>query len=57
MRPLQAHCRLGLGRLYCRVARVAEARTELSAAIALLDELGMALWLPEAQAELANAHQ
>jgi len=57
MRPIQAHCRLGLGKSYRRIRRVADARTELSAAITLLNELGMALWLSEAKAELADAHQ
>lgn len=49
MRPLQAHCHLGLGKLCRRIGRVADARTELSAAITLLDDLQMALWLPEAR--------
>jgi class 3 adenylate cyclase/tetratricopeptide (TPR) repeat protein len=57
MRPLQAHCRLGLGRLYRRIDRVADARAELSAAITLLNELRMALWLPEARADLAKARE
>jgi tetratricopeptide (TPR) repeat protein len=54
MRPLQAHCHLGLGKLYRRIDRLAESRTELSAATTLFDELGMGLWLLEATAELAN---
>jgi hypothetical protein len=54
MRPLQAHCRLGLGKLYRRTDRLADARAELSAAIAQLNDLGMALWLSEAEA--ADAH-
>jgi tetratricopeptide (TPR) repeat protein len=56
MRPLEAHCRLGLGKLHLRNGRGADARTELSAAITLLNELGMAPWLSEARAELAEAH-
>jgi class 3 adenylate cyclase/tetratricopeptide (TPR) repeat protein len=54
MRPLQAHCHLGLGKLYRRIGSVDDARLELSAAIALLGELRMTLWLPEAEAELAE---
>jgi tetratricopeptide (TPR) repeat protein len=55
MRPLQAHCHLGLGKLCRRVGRLDEARAELSTAVAMLREMGMALWLPEADAELAAA--
>ena len=54
MRPLQAHCHLGLGKLYRRVGRLAEARAELSAAIAMLRDMGMTCWLPESEAELAK---
>ena len=55
MRPLQAHCRLGLGKMYRQVGRQDEARTELSLAVAMLREMGMAFWLPEAEAELTQA--
>ena len=43
MRPLQAHCRLGLGKLYRRTGRAQEARFELSAAVAMLRAMEMAL--------------
>ncbi len=55
MRTLQARCHLGLGKLYRRVGRLAEARAELSTATDMLGEMGMVFWLPEAQAELAAA--
>ena len=55
MRPLQAHCHLGLGKLYRRTGRLDEARAELSTAVAMLREMGMAFWLPEAEAELTRA--
>lgn len=54
MRPLQAHCHLGLGRLYRRIRRLHEARAELSTAIGMLREMGMSLWLPNAESELAS---
>ena len=54
MRPLQAHCHFGLGKLYCQIGRFAEARAELSTAVSMFREMGMALWLPEAEAELAT---
>jgi len=56
MRPLQAHCHLGLGKLYRRTGRLDEARAELSTAVAMLREMGMAFWLPEAEGELAEAN-
>jgi tetratricopeptide (TPR) repeat protein len=55
MRPLQAHCHLGLGKLYRRIGRLDEARAELATAVAMLREMGMAFWLPEAERELAEA--
>ena len=55
MRPLQARCHLGLGKLYRRTGCHDEARAELSTAVALLREMGMAFWLPEAEGELAEA--
>jgi hypothetical protein len=54
MRPLQSHCHLGLGKLYRRVGRLNDAHTELSTAISMLREMGMAFWLPEAEAEMAG---
>jgi hypothetical protein len=53
MRPLQAHCRLGLGKLYRRISRLDAAQAELATAAEMLREMGMTLWLPEAEAELA----
>ena len=55
MRPLQAHCHLGLGKLYRRVGRLDEARAKLLTAATMLREMGMSYWLPEAEAELAQA--
>ncbi|MBA2447311.1 MAG: AAA family ATPase [Chloroflexi bacterium] len=55
MRPLQARCHLGLGKLYCRAGRLGEARVELTAAIGMLREMEMTFWLPQAEAELATA--
>jgi len=56
MRPLQAHCHLGLGKLYRRIGRVGDARAELATAVEMLNEMGMTHWLPEAEAELARAN-
>jgi tetratricopeptide (TPR) repeat protein len=54
MRPLVAHCHLGLGKLYATIGRRAEARAELSAAIALYRAMEMTFWLPQAEAALAQ---
>jgi class 3 adenylate cyclase/tetratricopeptide (TPR) repeat protein len=55
MRPLVAHCHLGLGTFYARSGRRAEARTELSAAVALYRAMEMTFWLPQAETALAQA--
>jgi tetratricopeptide (TPR) repeat protein len=52
MRPLQAHCHCGLGTLYARQGRQAQARTALSTAIALYCAMDMRFWLPQAEATL-----
>jgi tetratricopeptide (TPR) repeat protein len=54
MRPLQAHCHLGLGKLYAKTGRRAEARVELSTAVELYRAMEMTFWLPEAEAVLAQ---
>jgi tetratricopeptide (TPR) repeat protein len=54
MRPLVAHGYLGLGKLYARVGRRAEARAELSTAIALYHAMDMSFWLLQAEAALAQ---
>jgi tetratricopeptide (TPR) repeat protein len=54
MRPLQAHCHLGLGKLYRRIGRAEDARAELRQAITMLREMGMTLWLAEAEAAFAQ---
>jgi tetratricopeptide (TPR) repeat protein len=54
MRPLVAHCHLGLGTLYATIGRQAEARAELSAAIELYRAMEMTFWLPQAEATLAQ---
>jgi class 3 adenylate cyclase/tetratricopeptide (TPR) repeat protein len=54
MRPLQAHCHLGLGRLYAKREQREQAHAELSTAIALYRAMEMAFWLPQAEAALAQ---
>lgn len=54
MRPLAAHCHLGLGRLLRGTGRGAEARASLLGAVGLFRDLDMAFWLARAEAELAR---
>ena len=54
MRPLQAHCHLGLGTLYATTGQHEQARTELSAAIELYRGMEMQFWLPQAETALAQ---
>ena len=54
MRPLQAHCHLGLGTLYANTERPEMTRTELAAAIALYRSMDMTFWLPQAESTLAR---
>jgi Flp pilus assembly protein TadD len=54
MRPLVAHCHLGLGTLYARTGQRQQARTALATAIDLYRAMDMTLWLPQAEAALAQ---
>jgi tetratricopeptide (TPR) repeat protein len=51
MRPLIAHCRLGLGRLYLRRDERAKAAENLTVASTMYREMGMDFWLEQAEAE------
>jgi len=57
MRPLQAHCHLGLGTLHAKIGLREQARPALSAAIALYRAMDMTFWLPQAEAALAQAEE
>jgi class 3 adenylate cyclase/tetratricopeptide (TPR) repeat protein len=54
MRPLVAHCHLGLGTLYTRIRQAELARPGLAAAIDLYRAMGMTFWLPQAEAVLTQ---
>jgi tetratricopeptide (TPR) repeat protein len=54
MRPLVAHCHLGVGSLSLKLGMGELAHSELSAAIALYRAMEMCLWLPQAEAVLAE---
>jgi tetratricopeptide (TPR) repeat protein len=54
MRPLAAHCHFGLGTLYQRVGRDAEARAELTAAAEPYRAMDMPFWLEKAEGALTQ---
>jgi tetratricopeptide (TPR) repeat protein len=54
MRPLVAHCHLGLGTLYATTGQREQARTELWTAIEMYRAMDMTFWQPQAEALLAQ---
>ena len=50
MRPLVAHCHLGLGRLYRRTGKGPVAQEHITIAAEFYREMGMQFWLEEAEA-------
>src|SRR5438093_112642 len=52
MRPLVAHCRFGLGKLYRRAGKREPAREHLATATTAFREMGMQFWLEKAETEL-----
>jgi class 3 adenylate cyclase/tetratricopeptide (TPR) repeat protein len=54
MRPLQAHCHLGLGMLYGKIGQLEGARAELSTASELYRAMEMTFWLHPVEAALAQ---
>jgi tetratricopeptide (TPR) repeat protein len=56
MRPLAAHCHLGLGTLYGRSRTREQAREHLTAAATSYRDMDMRFWLEKAEAELVACH-
>jgi len=52
MRPLIAHCHLGLGKLYRRTGGREQAREHLTIATGMFREMDMRFWLEQAEAEM-----
>jgi tetratricopeptide (TPR) repeat protein len=52
MRPLIAHCHLGLGKLYRRTDKREQAREHLAAATTMYREMGMTYWLEKTDVEV-----
>jgi hypothetical protein len=57
MRPLVAHCHLGLGKLYRRTEDGAKAEEHLATAATMYREMGMTFWLEKADAELRGGER
>ena len=53
MRPLVAHCHLGLGKLYRRTGNQAKGEDHLATATTMYREMGMTFWLEKAEAASA----
>jgi class 3 adenylate cyclase/tetratricopeptide (TPR) repeat protein len=52
MRPLQAHCHLGLGKLHRRTGKREQAYEHLTTATRMYREMDMGFWLEKAEAEM-----
>ena len=52
MRPLVAHCHLGLGQLYRRTGERDQAQEHLTTATTMYREMDMRFWLDQAEAEI-----
>ena len=55
MRPLIAHCHLGLGRLYQGTGEPKRATEHFSTAATMYRDLDMSFWLERAEAERQQA--
>ncbi len=51
MRPLVAHCHLGLSKLYQRTGKRQEAQEHLTTAVTMYREMGMTYWVAQTEAE------
>jgi hypothetical protein len=52
MRPLVAHCHLGLGKLYHRTDKREQAQEHLATATTMYRDMGMTYWLQKIEAEM-----
>ena len=54
MRPLIAHCHLGLGKLYRRTGKRGEAQEHATTAVTMYGEMDMQFWLGQAEVEMGE---
>ena len=57
MRPLVAHCHLGLGKLYRRTGKREQAHEHLTTAATMYREMDMRFWLEKAETELKTSFE
>jgi hypothetical protein len=57
MRPLLAHCHLGLSKLYRRTGNHAKAQEHLTTARVMYREMDMGFWLEKAETESGEAER
>ena len=55
MRPLVAHCHLGLGKLHRRIGKRDQAQEHFITATAMYREMDMRFWLEQAEAEMNSS--
>jgi class 3 adenylate cyclase/tetratricopeptide (TPR) repeat protein len=55
MRPVVAHCHLGLSKLYRRTGKREQAQEHLTTAMTMYREMGMTYWLKKAGAEVGES--
>ena len=54
MRPLIAHCHLGLGKLYRQTGKSEQAQEHLAKAMTMYGEMDMRFWLEQAEAAVSR---
>jgi len=54
LRPLKAHCHLGLGKLCRRTGKLEQAQEHVITATTMYREMGVTCWLEKAQSELGS---
>lgn len=56
MRPLMAHCHLGLSKLYRRTGKQKQARKHAATATMMYRDMGMTYWLDQVETEIPRPH-
>jgi hypothetical protein len=54
MRPVVAHCHLGLGKLYHRIGETERARENFTTATKMYRDMEMGFWLDQGEGEMAK---
>lgn len=54
MRPLVAHCHLGLSKLYRRTGKQEQAQKHVATATMMYRDMGMTYWFDKAEAEIRS---